>query len=221
MKKIFAVTLLSLAAFHASAEKADALKQARIDADSIDANEVTQTRILTGNVVLTRGTLIMKSDKAVLTESADGYMGVTLTTTPGKMATFRQKKDGGPDLWVEGQAQRIEYEERTDMVKLFNNATIKNLEGTRLSNQTDSEFISYDSRKDVAVARNDASGESKAGKGRVTVVLAPRRTTAAGAAAPVAAPAPAATPAPLPSTSVSAPATTATPVPAVPATGKK
>jgi lipopolysaccharide export system protein LptA len=200
MKKILALGLLSLAAFNASAEKADSLKQAVINTDSMDIDEVTQTRILTGNVVLTRGTLIMKSDKAVLKESPDGYMSVTLTTTPGKMATFRQKKDGGPDLWVEGQAERIEYEERTDMVKLFNKATIKNLEGNRLSNQTDSEFISYDSRKDVAVARNDASGESKSGKGRVTVVLAPRRTTAAAAAAATPAPAPA------PATAPAAPA---------------
>lgn len=203
MKKIIAIGLLSLAAFNASAEKADSLKQAVINTDSMDIDEVTQTRILTGNVVLTRGTLIMKSDKAVVKESPDGYMAVTLTTNPGKMATFRQKKDGGPDLWVEGQAERIEYEERTDMVKLFNKATIKNLEGNRLSNQTDSEFISYDSRKDVAVARNDASGESKAGKGRVTVVLAPRRTTAAAAAA-APAPAPA-----RPAVTPSAPATPA------------
>ena len=211
MKKIFAVALLSLVAFNASAEKADSLKQAKIDADSFDADEVTQTRTLIGNVVLTRGTLIMKSDKAVLKEAADGYMSVTLTTNPGKMATFRQKKDGGPDLWVEGQARRIEYEERTDMVKLFNNATVKNLEGTRLSNQTDGEFISYDSRKDVAVARNDASGESKAGQGRVTLILAPRKTTAAAAAAATA-------PAPAPA----APAKAVTPAtPVTPAADKK
>jgi lipopolysaccharide export system protein LptA len=179
VKKIFSVTLLALAALNARAEKADSLKPSQISARSIEANEVTQTRTLTGDVVLTRGTLIMKSEKAVVKEGADGYMSVTLTTTPGKLVTFRQKKDGGPDLWVESQAERIEYEERTDIVKLFNKATIKNLEGTRLSNQTDGEFISYDSRKDVAVARNDASGESKVGQGRVTMTLQPRRTTAA------------------------------------------
>lgn len=183
MKKIFAAAVLTLLALNASAEKADSLKQAVVDFDSLDVDEVTQTRILTGNVVLTRGTLIMKSDKARVQESADGYMTVTLTTVPGKMATFRQKKDGGPDLWVEGQAQRIEYDERTEMAKLFNDATVKNLEGTRLSNQVDGEFISYDSRKEVALVRNDVSGESKVGKGRGRLTLAPRKTAAAAAAA--------------------------------------
>jgi lipopolysaccharide export system protein LptA len=188
MKKIFAAAVLSLLAFQASAEKADSLKQAVVNFDSLDVDEVTQTRILTGNVVLTRGTLIMKSEKARLVESADGYMSVTLTTVPGKMATFRQKRDGGTDLWVEGAAQRIEYDERTELVKLFNNASVKNLEGTRLSNEVDGEFISYDSRKEVALVRNDASGESKTGKGRGRLILAPRKTAAAAAAA---APAPA------------------------------
>lgn len=191
MKKIFAMALLALAAGHAGAEKADSLKQALISADSLDVDEVTQTRVLTGNVVLTRGTLILKSEKATLKESDDGFMAVTLTTVPGKKATFRQKKDGGPDLWVEGEAQRIEYEERSEIVKLFNNASVKNLEGTRLSNEVDGDFISYDSRKEVASARNDASGESKSGKGRVTLILAPRKTGAAAPANATAAPAPA------------------------------
>ena len=182
MKKIFAAAVLSLLAFQASAEKADSLKQAVVNFDSLDVDEVTQTRILTGNVVLTRGTLVMKSEKARLVESADGYMSVTLTTVPGKQATFRQKRDGGTDLWVEGAAQRIEYDERTELVKLFNNASVKNLEGTRLSNEVDGEFISYDSRKEVALVRNDASGDSKVGKGRGTLILAPRKTAAAAAA---------------------------------------
>jgi lipopolysaccharide export system protein LptA len=195
MKKIFAAAVLSLLAFQASAEKADSLKQAVVNFDSLDVDEVTQTRILTGNVVLTRGTLTMKSDKARVVEAADGYMMVTLTTLPGKMATFRQKKDGGTDLWVEGQARRIEYDERTELTKLFTDASVKNLEGTRLSNQVDGEFISYDSRKEVAMVRNDASGDSKVGKGRGTLILAPRKTAAAAAAS---APAPATTPATAP-----------------------
>jgi len=179
MKKEFALTFLSLAIFNANAEKADSLKPVQITAKSVDTDRVTQTSTLIGDVVLTRGTLTMNSEKAVVKEAADGYILVILTTTPGKLVTVRQKKDGGPDLWVESQAERIEYEERTDMVKLFNKATIKNLEGKRLSNQIDGEFISYDSRNNVAVARNDSSGESKAGQGRVTVILAPRQRTAA------------------------------------------
>ena len=182
MKKIFAVIALSLATLTAWAERADSLKQAVINFDTLDVDEVNQVRILTGNVVLTRGTLLLKSDKAVLNESPEGYMAVTLTAAPGKVATFRQKRDGGPDLWVEGQAQRIEYDERTELVKLFSDAVVKQLENGRLSSQVNGAFISYDNRTEVANVRNDASGQSKPGQGRNTLIIAPRRTTAPAAA---------------------------------------
>jgi lipopolysaccharide export system protein LptA len=184
MKKIVAVAALSLASLTAMAERADSLKQAEVQFDTGNFDEVSQTRILTGNVVLNRGTLTVKADKAVLKESPEGYMYLTLTAAPGKVATFRQKRDGGPDLWVEGQAQRIEYDEHTELVKLFSNATVRQLENGRLSTQVNGAFISYNNRTEVADVRNDASGENKPGGGRNTLILAPRRTPAAAAAAP-------------------------------------
>ena len=186
MKKYLAVAILSLASLSAWAERADSLKQAIIKFDTLDVDEVNQTRILTGNVVLTRGTLTLKSDKAVLKESPEGYMSVTLTANAGKTASFRQKRDGGPDLWVEGQAERIEYDERTEIVKLFSKAIVRQLENGRLANEVDGAYIAYDNRTEVANVRNDVSGQSKPGQGRNTLIIAPRRTTAAPAGVPAA-----------------------------------
>lgn len=182
MKKLIAAALLSLAAVSAWAERADSLKQAVVTFDTMEIDEVTRTRILTGNVVVTRGTLTLKSEKALLKESPEGYMMVTLTAGGGNPARFRQKRDGGPDLWVEGQAQRIEYDERNDFVKLFSNAVVKEFEGTRMTTQVDGEFISYDNRKEVATVNNDASGRSQPGKGRGTLIFNPSRTASKGAA---------------------------------------
>jgi len=184
MKKIFAAAILSLLSLPALAERADSLKEAVVNFDSADFDEVTQTRILTGNVVLTRGTLTMKSDRALVKETPEGYMSITLTSGPGHVATFRQKRDGGINLWIEGQAERIEYDERQELVKLFSKATVRELENGRLTNELNGPFISYDNRKEVAAVRNDASGESKVGGGRGTLIIAPRRTTPAAAPAP-------------------------------------
>lgn len=189
MKKILAAAVLTLLSLSASAERADSLKQAVVNFDSLDIDEVTQTRILTGNVVLTRGTLTMKSDRALVKETPEGYMSVTLTAGPGRVATFRQKRDGAGDLWVEGQAERIEYDERQELVKLFSKAVVKELENGRLTNELNGAYISYDNRREVAAVRNDASGESKVGGGRGTLIIAPRRTgPAAGAPAPASGP---------------------------------
>ncbi len=189
MKKILVTLLLGLAAFGASAEKADSTKQAVLNYDSLDIDELSQTRTLSGDVVVTKGTLVLKADKAVIKETPEGDMHVTLLGAGGKSATFRQKRDGGPDLWIDGQAQRIEYDERNDMVKLFSKAKIRQLEGEKLTEEIVSEFISYDSRKEVFVARNDASGVNKPGGGRGTMIIAPRKPRPAAATPAAAAPA--------------------------------
>ena len=183
---VVAAAFLSLLSLSASAEKADSLKQAVVEFDSLDVDEVTQTRILTGNVVVTRGTLTLKSDRALVKETPEGYMSVTLTSNPGRVATFRQKRDGGPDLWMEGQAERIEYEEREELVKLFSKAVVKELENGRMTNELVGPFISYDNRREVATVRNDPSGQTKAVGGRGTLIIAPRKAAAPAAGAPAA-----------------------------------
>lgn len=187
MKKILTLGLLAAVAMTASAERADSLKPIKVDYTTIEVDQVTQTSVLTGDVVLTRGTLLLKADKAVLKETPDGYMVVTLTASAGKSATFRQKKDGGPDFWVEGEAQKIEYDERGEYVKLMGGAKVRELEGKKTTQQLDSEFISYDSRKEQLLGRNDAGGADVPGKGRGTMIIQPKRT-----APPAPVPAPAA-----------------------------
>jgi lipopolysaccharide export system protein LptA len=188
MKKIITCALFSLAALNASAERADAGKQAVIDYNNMHVDEVTQTTVLAGNVVVNKGTLVLHAEKAVVKQTPEDDMQVTLTAGGGKPATFRQKRDGGPDLWIEGEAQRIEYDERTAVMKLFGAARIRQMEGTRLTNEIQSEFISYDSLREVFTARNDASGGSTTGGGRGRMIIAPSKPRPAAPAAPQATP---------------------------------
>lgn len=196
MKKIFAFALISLAAMNAAAEKADAGKQAVIEYDSLHVDDVTQVTTLTGNVIVTKGTLVLKADKAVIRQTPDDDMQVTLTTSGSKPANFRQKRDGGPALFVEGEAQRIEYDERSAVMKLFSGARIRQLDGERLTDEIKSEFITYDSIREVFAARNDASGVTKPGAPRGMLIIAPRKPKPAPAATPPAAPVTPAVPAP-------------------------
>lgn len=181
MNKLLAAVFLSLLSLTASAERADSLKEAVITFDSGDLDQVAGVRTVSGNVILSRGTLELRSDRAVIRETPEGYMTVTLTAAPGKIATFRQKRDGGPNLWIEGQAERIEYEDRTELVRLYSNAMVKELEDGRMTNQITGPFISYDNRKEVATVRNDTSGQTKPGGGRGTLILSPKRAPSGGA----------------------------------------
>jgi lipopolysaccharide export system protein LptA len=190
MKKIIAIALMGLTALNAAAEKADARKGAVIDYDTLLVDEVTQITTLTGNVILTKGTLMLRAEKAVLKQSPEKDIHVSLTTTAGKRTSFRQKRDGGPDLWAEGEAQRIDYDERTEVVTLIGGAHIRRLEGGIMTDEIKGEFTSYDGLLGRFVAKNDASGVSKAGQGRNQLILAPAKPRAATPAAPAVSPAP-------------------------------
>jgi lipopolysaccharide export system protein LptA len=184
-----AIAIAMLLPLGAQAERADAQKPLNMQADDGKADGVSQAYVLTGNVVITRGTMIVKGDRAEVKEAPDGFHTFVLTANPGKLATYRQKRDGGTDLWAEGQAQRIEYDERADVIKLFSKADVRQLEGKKITQEMTGEFISYNNRTEVLTSRNDASGADKPGGGRVSITLQPNRKPAPSTPA---APAPAA-----------------------------
>jgi lipopolysaccharide export system protein LptA len=180
MKKILVFALLGLAALSASAERADAGKQAVIDYNTLHVDEVTQTSTLTGDVVVTKGTLVLHAEKAVVKQTPEGDLQVTLNAGEGKQATFRQKRDGGPDLWIEGEAQRIEYDERSAVMKLYGNAKVRRLEGSKTVNEIQGEFISYDSLREVFDSTGTANTKSRSRM----IIAPPKRGAPAAASAP-------------------------------------
>lgn len=180
MKRFFLWSLLMLstaAAPLALAEKADSEKPTNVEADQMLYDDVKQINTFSGNVVLTRGTLIMRAAKLVVTQDPAGYQFATLTAAPGALATFRQKRDGGPNLWIEGQAERIEYDGKAELVKLFSKAKIRRLEGSNPTDEVEGEFISYDSRAEFFTVNNTPSGASKNGGGRIKAIIQPRTGT--------------------------------------------
>lgn len=179
MKRTLAAAVALVLAPLAQAERADSLKPLNITWNTIDVDSVPQTTVFTGNVIATRGTLLLKADRAEVKAAPDGYRTAVLTAAPGKAVFFRQKRDTGADEWIEGQADRVEYDERTEVVKMFSNASLRHLEGRRASDEMNSAFISYDNRKDSLLGRNDASGADAPGKARGSITYQPRRTAAA------------------------------------------
>lgn len=193
MKKILLLSLLSTACSLAAlapahAEKADSDKETVITAAHGDADEVNQVRNLKGNVVLVKGTLVMKAGRALVTEDPQGYQFITFWADPGKLATFRQKRDGAGDLWVEGEAERVEYDNKSEIVRLFSKAKLTRLEGTKPTDVANGAFISYDSRNEVFKLENNDSGTSTPGGGSVRMVIQPRNKAPAEKAPATAAP---------------------------------
>jgi lipopolysaccharide export system protein LptA len=159
----------------ALAEKADAELPTNVEANQMAYDDVKQINIFTGNVVLTRGTLVMRAEKMVVSQDAAGYQYGTMYAAPGSFATFRQKRDGGPDSWIEGRAaDRIEYDSKSEVAKFYSKGRVRLLEGQKITDEVEGEFISYDSKTEFYSVNNTASGQSKPGAGRIRAVIQPR-----------------------------------------------
>ena len=168
-KKLFAPVLLlsfTLIVFNASAERSDKDKSVSVDADRVTVNEATQESVFEGNVVVTQGTLVLHAAKMIIRQSPDGFQ---VGTAYGAPATFKQKREGLDD-YIEGAADRIEYDGKADKIELFSNAQIK-----RGDNAVKGDYIFYNSVTEFfQITGSKLSPDGKPITGRVHAIIQPK-----------------------------------------------
>lgn len=162
----------ALAALPAYAVSSDSKQATDIKAEHMAFDEVKQISSFTGNVVVTRGTLLMKAGKLTMSQDPMGYQYATLQAGGASVASFRQKRDGG-DLWVEGHADRIEYDDKTELVRFYSRAKLKRLDGKTVTDEVSGELIVYDSRREVFTVQNSQRSNTNSDK-RINTVIQPR-----------------------------------------------
>ncbi|MDR1661362.1 MAG: lipopolysaccharide transport periplasmic protein LptA [Azoarcus sp.] len=153
----------------AHAQTANRDQPVNIDADKVTVDDRNKVHVFEGNVVLTQGELTLKGDKLVITQNAFGFHNGVITANAGRLAAFRQKRvrDGG---WVEGEAERIEYNSQTERAKLFNRAQIQS-GGDRVRGQ----YIEYDTASEnYLVTDSPSHGSDAPVKERVHVTFQPK-----------------------------------------------
>ena len=102
------------------AERADREKPVNIESDRMNADDAQNTAVFDGRVVLTQGTLLIRADRLTVRQDSEGFQ---FAVALGKPATFRQKREA-LDEYIDGEAERIEYDGRADRVQLFNGARV-------------------------------------------------------------------------------------------------
>ncbi|MBK7792123.1 MAG: lipopolysaccharide transport periplasmic protein LptA [Betaproteobacteria bacterium] len=139
---------LALVPLPVPAQTADREQPINYSADTGDVNYQTKVGALSGNVVITQGTLTIRADKIVFRQNADSSMSATATGNP---VSFRQKRDG-VDEYYEGYAQRAEYDGAKQLLELFDRALLK-----RGQDEIRSNYISYNSGTEVFKAEGRAA----------------------------------------------------------------
>ena len=184
--KLPARTLLLLIALglgSAQAEKADREKPIQVEADRVSLDDMNKLSIFEGNVVLTQGTLLVKADKVTVRQDADKTQ---YATAVGRPLSFRQKRDGADDF-IEGWAERLEYDGKTDTIRFVTNAAVRRLRGSTVADEIAGNVVSYDSIAEVFSVSGGAAATPANPGGRVRAVLTPREGSAAAAEAAAAA----------------------------------
>jgi len=152
------------------AEKADRDKPINLEADHMTVDDLKKIQTYEGKVVFTQGTLVIRADKVVVTDDADGFHHGVATVLPGGLAYFREKRDG-VDEYVEGWGERIEYDSKADKAELFVRAHMK-----RELDEVRGNYISYDGKTEMyVVTSGEASGTAYDPKGRVHAIIQPKK----------------------------------------------
>ena len=180
--RLLLCAVCAMAAGTAGAEKADGKKPMNIEADALRYDDLKQISIFTGNVVVTRGTIVIKGARMEVRQDAEGYQFGVVTAEPGKRAYFRQKRGegAGGEEYIEGESLTLEYDGRTDVFKLITDAQLRRLRGAQVADIVTGNIIQYNSQADVFTV----DGNPQKGGERVRATLTPRNEAVAPAPRP-------------------------------------
>jgi lipopolysaccharide export system protein LptA len=169
----FAALCASLLATPAHAEKADRDKPINLEADTVTLDDIKKVSIYEGSVVLSQGSLLLRADRVQVTQNAEGLERVSAS---GRPVAFRQKIDGREEF-IEGFADRIEYNGVTSQLELIGQARLRRgsdeLRGAQISYNANTEFYKV-------VGQTGAQTPS----GRVRAVIRPKPRSEQPAAKP-------------------------------------
>ena len=180
MKPITCLLTLALAltVLPAAAEKTDRDMPMNAESDSLRYDDLKQTSVFTGNVVITKGTIVIRGARVDVRQDPEGYQLATVTAAPNKLAFYRKKRDG-VDEYIEGEGERIEYDSRADTVKFIKRAILRRYRGASLADETAGDQIVYDNPTDVFTVDSGSLNRSASNpSGRVRALLAPRNQAA-------------------------------------------
>lgn len=151
----------------AHAERADRDKPVTLEADRVEIDDAKKEAVFHGNVTLTQGTLMMKADRIIVKQDADGFQyGIAY----GDQAYFRQKREG-VDEYIEGFADRLEYNGKADKVEMFTDAHLK-----RGADEVRGDYISYNAATEFfqVIGGGKSAATPANPHGRVRAIIQPR-----------------------------------------------
>ena len=131
----------------AHAEKADQDKPVILEAEKVSVNDVKQIYDLNGQVLLIKGSIIVTGEDGHITVDPQGYEFVDVIGTPEATASFRQRREGIPDEFMQGRGTQVTYDAKTESLTITGDASLKRLLNMQMLDQLKGWKIEYDDVK--------------------------------------------------------------------------
>ncbi|WP_114690174.1 LptA/OstA family protein [Polynucleobacter necessarius] len=161
-------------AIPAYAEKADQDKPVILEAEKVSANDVKQVYDLNGQILLIKGSIIVTGEDGHIAVDPQGYEFVDVVGTPEQVASFRQRREGVADEFMQGRGAQVTYDAKTEFLTLTGDASLKRLLNMQMLDQLNGWRIEYDDVKQSyrVVPPKDAKPEDPP---LARAILLPRR----------------------------------------------
>ena len=129
------------------AEKADQDKPIILEAEKVSVNDVKQIYDLNGQVLIIKGSILVTGEDGHIQVDPEGYEFVDVKGTPDATASFRQRREGPADEFMQGLATQVNYNAKTEVLTLTGDAKLKRLLNIQMLDQLRGWKIEYDDVK--------------------------------------------------------------------------
>lgn len=177
--------LALVAALPVQAERADRERPLQIEADSLRHDEARQVTLIQGRITATKGSIVMRGERMEVRQDREGRQSALLTAAAGEQVFFRQKREGLNEF-IEGQAERAEFDSARDVLTLTGRAVMRTVRAdASVVNQVEGQVIIFNNSSETYTV----DGRSEGGSSRVRAIISPRNAAAAPVTEPASTPA--------------------------------
>lgn len=142
-----------------------------LEADTADIDDLKGISIYTGNVILTQGSMVIKSEKLTLYNDKNKDLEKAIAVDHNKLARFKQRPEGKTHDF-KAKATTLIYYIKKEEIHLLENARVEQEDGSFSGHK-----IIYDTKKETVVAsgKKDKQGKPISSSGRVKVTIPPKK----------------------------------------------
>lgn len=139
--------------------------------DSLSYDDKTKTSVFTGDVIMTRGLLTLRSDELTIREDTEGYQFGTATVEGSKRVYIRQDRPEDFEV-LQGIGERAEYDGKAETFDLIGRARLTRFICGKPFDSISGERVRYFQKTDRYQAFGGPNSDNASG--RVRSVVQPR-----------------------------------------------